>query len=65
MNEEEKEVLLEDLHVHQNYLAQDRHDAWFEEQRAIDASWRAAQKGAHSNAQIVTQKPSFEEACIS
>jgi hypothetical protein len=27
MNEEEKEVLLEDLHVHQNYLAQDRHDA--------------------------------------
>jgi hypothetical protein len=38
MNEEEKEVLLEDLHVHQNCLAQDRHDARFEEQRMTDAS---------------------------
>jgi len=65
MNEEEEEAILEDSRVRRNRLAQEKHVARSEEQRATDASRRAAQKGAHSDAQIMTKKPSFEVACIS
>jgi hypothetical protein len=65
MNEEKEEAPLDDSCVHQNRLAQERHTARSEEQRAIDVSQQAAQRGAHSNAQIATKKPSLEAACIS
>ncbi len=63
MNEEE--ASLEDSHIRRNRLARKRHAAQSEEQRAMDASWQTAQKGAHSAAQIAMKKPSFEAACIS
>jgi hypothetical protein len=65
MNEEEEDTPLEDPRVHRNHIAWERHTAQFEEQHAMDASWRAAQRGVRNNAQIATKKPSFEAACIS
>jgi len=65
MNEKEEETPLEDLCIHRNHLARERHAARSKEQHAMDANRRAAQRGASSNAQIATKKPSFEAACIS
>jgi len=59
MNEEEEEAPLEDPRIHRN-LAWERHVVRLEEQHVADANWRAAQRGARSNAQTVTKKPSFE-----
>jgi hypothetical protein len=53
MNEEEEEAPLEDSRVRGNRLARERHAAWSEEQCAMYASWRVAQRATRSNAQIV------------
>jgi hypothetical protein len=54
MNKEEEEAPLEDRHVHQNCLAQERPVAQSKEQRTADANWQATQRGAHSDTQIAT-----------
>ncbi len=53
MNEKEEEAPLEDSRVRHNHLAQERHVVRSKEQHATDASWRAIQRAAHNNAQIV------------
>jgi hypothetical protein len=45
MNEEEEEA----LRIHWNQLARERRVARSKEQRAVDASRRAAQRPTHSN----------------
>ncbi len=65
MNEEEEEAPLEDPRVCRNCLAWERHVARFEEQHAVNASQRAVQRSARSDAQIAMKKPSFEATCIS
>ncbi len=51
MNEEEEEA----PRVHWNRLARERQAARSKEQRAVDASWRAAQRAARSNVQIALE----------
>jgi len=65
MNKEEKEAPLEDLRVHWNHLAWERHIVRSKEQCVVDASWQATQKAVRNDAQIATKKPSFEATCIS
>jgi hypothetical protein len=54
MNEKEKEAPFEDPHVRRNRLARKRHATQSEEQRATDATRRAAQRIVCNNAQIAT-----------
>ncbi len=58
MNEEEEEAPLEDSRVHQNCLAWERHTVRSEEHRVTDASQRAAQRTARSDAQIALENAS-------
>jgi len=55
MNKKEEEAPLEDPCVCRNRLARKRHAIWSEEQRATDASRRAAQKAARNDVQIALE----------
>ncbi len=55
MNEEEEESPLEDLRVCRNCIAREKHAERSKEQRAVDASRRATQRAAHSDAQITLE----------
>ncbi len=59
MNKEEEEAPVQDSHVRQNRLAQERSNVW-----RMPADGRL-KKNARSNAQIAMKKPSFEAAYIS
>jgi hypothetical protein len=58
MNKEEEEA----SRFRRNRLAWERHTVQSKEQRAVDASWRAAQRAAHNNAQIALENATCANA---